>query len=283
VRVVEDKRTGDAKPFNLPEQCPECNTEVVKLEGEVAVRCPNRTCPAKVRRGFTHFISRNAMDIDGLGGAVITQLLNNKLVEDIADLYLLEGKREELLSLERMGEKSVNNLLSSVEQSKANQLNRLLAGFGIPLIGTGAAKLLAKSFKTLEALMDADVETLSEIDEIGGKMAESVVAYFKEENNIQIVEKLTDAGVNTSYAEEDAEGVDKIFEGQTAVLTGTMETLGRKEAKEIIERLGGKVSGSVSKKTDFVLYGEKAGSKLKKAQELGVKTITENEFLEMIK
>jgi DNA ligase (NAD+) len=283
VGVLTERRTGEEKEFSMPTECPECHSELVKLEDEVALRCINPSCPAQIREGLIHFVSRNAMNIDGLGEKVITQLFNHQLIHDVADLYVLQ--RDELLKLERMGEKSVDNLLSSIEASKENSLERLLFGLGIRLVGEKAAKTLAKTFGHLDDLLKATEEYLMAIDEIGPKMADSIVTYFHSEQVRQTIERLGQAGVNLAYKGPrgtDLAMADSPFAGKTVVLTGTLEKMGRKDAQAKIEELGGKVSSSVSSKTDLVVAGESAGSKLKKAEELGVKVITEEEFLAML-
>lgn len=283
VAVKTDLRTGDEQPFSYPETCPACGSGVVRFEGEVAQRCINPECPAQILEGIIHFVSRNAMNIDGLGEKVVTQLYHNQLIRSVADLYYL--KREDLLALERMGEKSVDNLLNAIEKSKSNSLERLIFGLGIRFVGERAAKLLAQHFGTMDALRQASEEQLMEVDEIGAKMAESITAYFAKPEVDEVLGLLAQGGVNMSYTgvrpSEVAE--DAPFAGKTVVLTGTLTTLTRKEAKELIESLGGKASGSVSKKTHLVVAGESAGSKLTKANELGIPVISEEEFIAMAK
>ncbi len=282
VRVLKDKRTGEEKVYKLPDKCPVCGEKTVRLEGEAAVKCINMSCPAQLRRGIIHFVSRNAMNIDGMGEAIVSILLDKGFIKDFGDIYYLKDKKVELSNIERMGEKSVQNLLDAIEESKKNDLNRLINGLGIKLVGSKAASILAKEFKTMENLMEATNEQLTAINEIGDKMAESIIAFFKDEENIRVIEKLKNAGVNMKLIEKDI-NVEQKLEGKTFVLTGTLESLTRKEAKEIIENLGGKVTGSVSKKTSYVLAGDNPGSKLDKAKKLGVEVIDENEFKEMIK
>ncbi len=282
VRVVTEKRSGEEVPYRLPVNCPECGSETVRIEGEVALRCINEKCPAKLRRGIIHFVSRAAMDIDGMGERQVEQLIRNEMILDFADLYYLHEKRDRLLLLERMGEKSVDNLLASIEKSKANDLSRLISGFGISLIGERAASTLASHFGNLDSIMEADILALSQVEEIGEKMAQSVVAYFSDVKNVERVEKLKRAGVNMTAEAAPEIDLDSFFAGKTFVLTGTLVQYKRNEAKKIIEERGGKVSGSVSKKTDYVIYGESAGSKLAKANELGVETMTEEAFVALI-
>ncbi|MBN6889976.1 DNA ligase (NAD+) [Cytobacillus horneckiae] len=281
VNVLLERRTGDEVEFNMPTHCPECESELVRLEEEVALRCINPKCPAQIREGLIHFVSRNAMNIDGLGEKVISQLFSEKLIEDVADLYKLTY--EQLIQLERMGEKSVNNLLSAIEASKQNSLERLLFGLGIRHVGAKAAKTLAQTFENMEALQNATLEDLIAINEIGEKMADSVVTYFDQEEADELIAELKEYGVNLEYKGPKpviAEESDSVFAGKTVVLTGKLEKLSRNEAKEKIEALGGKVSGSVSKKTDYVIAGEDAGSKLTKAGELGVTVWDEEKLIE---
>lgn len=282
VRVLAEKRSGSEEVFRLPENCPECGSVTVRKKGEVALRCVNENCPAKLRRSIIHFVSRAAMDIDGMGERQVELLLKHGLILDYADLYTLKDKRDRIILLERMGEKSVDNLLAAIEKSKENDLSRLISGFGISLIGTNAAATLARHLKSLDAIMQADLEQLTQIDEIGDKMAQSVMDFFNDEVNIKRIDKLKAAGVNM-YAEEEAEiDMNTFFAGKTFVLTGSLVQYKRSEAKKVIESFGGKVTGSVSKKTDYVVYGENAGSKLTKADELGVETMTEEAFVELV-
>ncbi|RIW33962.1 NAD-dependent DNA ligase LigA [Bacillus salacetis] len=280
VNVLEDRRTGDEQDFRMPEDCPECGSELVRLEEEVALRCINPKCPAQIREGLIHFVSRNAMNIDGLGEKVISQLFKEGLIVDVADIYRLE--KEQLLQLERMGEKSVDNLLKAIEASKSNSLERLLFGLGIRHVGAKAAKTLSQEFGNIDHLRDASKEALTAINEIGDKMADAVVAYFEKEEVAELIEELKSAGVNTEYKGPrpvKAEDIDSYFAGKTIVLTGKLEKLGRNEAKQKIEELGGKVTGSVSKKTDLLIAGEDAGSKLAKAEELEIEVWDEEKLL----
>ncbi|WP_026908105.1 NAD-dependent DNA ligase LigA [Paucisalibacillus globulus] len=283
VRAITEQRTGIEEPFHMPTECPACGSELVRLEEEVALRCINPNCPAQLQEGLIHFVSRNAMNIDGLGEKVINQLFNERLIHTIADIYRLE--KDELLKLERMGEKSVDNLLKAIDASKDNSLERLLFGLGIRFIGAKAAKTLATEFETMDKLQKVTYEDLIAVDEIGEKMADSVVQYFAEEEVTDLLQELKDLELNMAYkgpkrvivSEE-----DNPFAGKTVVLTGKMEQLSRPEAKERIEALGGKVTGSVSKKTDIVVAGEDAGSKYDKAVELGITIWNEEEFLKML-
>ncbi|WP_330949465.1 NAD-dependent DNA ligase LigA [Virgibacillus sp. MG-45] len=270
VRVITEKRTGNEQPFSMPTECPACDSELVRLDGEVALRCMNPNCPAQLQEGLIHFVSRNAMNIDGLGEKVISQLFREKLIQTIADVYRLE--REALLSLERMGEKSVDNLLRAIEASKENSLEKLLFGLGIRFIGAKAAKTLAMEFETMDQLANATYDALIAVDEIGEKMADAVVQYFAEEEVVTLLSELRELGVNMTYKgpKKAAIAEDAVFSGKTIVLTGKLEQFTRQEAKERIEALGGKVTGSVSKSTDIVVAGEAAGSKYEKAQQLNI-------------
>ncbi|MGS2780374.1 NAD-dependent DNA ligase LigA [Robertmurraya sp. GLU-23] len=284
VNVLVEKRTGAEEEFRMPTHCPECESELVRLEEEVALRCINPKCPAQIREGLIHFVSRTAMNIDGLGEKVISQLFAEQLIEDVADIYKLTF--DQLIQLERMGEKSVNNLIDAIEASKANSLEKLLFGLGIRHVGAKAAKTLAQEFETIDRLALATAEELTAINEIGEKMAESVVAYFELEEVKELIEELKEAGVNTIYngpKKVAVENIDHFFAGKTIVLTGKLEQLSRNEAKERIEAFGGKVAGSVSKKTDLVIAGEEAGSKLTKAEQLGIEVWNEERLVEELK
>lgn len=263
--------------FKIPDKCPVCGSDVVKSE-EAAIRCPNVDCPAQIFRSIVHFASKGAMDIDGLGPAIVDTLLDKGLIKSVADLY--ELKVSDLVELEKFQEKSANNLVNAIEKSKSNSLDKLVFGLGISNIGQASAKLLCDKFGDLDNIMNATAEQVSEIDGFGDIMAQSVVKAFSEAHMIKLVERLKSYGVNTSYEKVQ---IDNRFEGKTFVLTGTLPTLKRSEAKAIIEKYGGKASGSVSKKTDYVLAGEEAGSKLTKAEQLGIKIISEQEFLDMTK
>ncbi len=282
IRVLKELRTGDEQPFCLPESCPVCDTATLRIEGEVALRCPNPDCPAKKRRGIIHFVSRPAMNIDGLGEALVDLLIDKRFIRDAADLYYLAPRQEELAALERMGALSAKNLTEAIGKSKSNDLYRLIVGLGVSLVGERAAKLLASHFRSLDSVLSATESELTALPEIGAKMALSIRQWAANEDNRELVEKLRAVGVNFNSLEE--VGVrGTLLEGQTVVLTGTLPTLSRDEAKALIEANGGKVSGSVSKKTTFVLAGEEAGSKLDKANDLGIRVVSEAEFLEMIK
>ena len=281
VEVIKEERTGDEIEFKLPDKCPVCSEPTVRLEGEAAVKCINISCPAQIRRGIIHFVSRDAMNIDGLGESIITLLLEKELIKDVADLYYI--KKEDVVGLERMGEKSATNLINSIEKSKSNELYRLINGLGIKYIGVKGAKVLAKSFNNIDEIINADINRLINLEEFGEIMANSVVQFFREERNLKVIEKLKQSGVNTENIVDEDDSIEKIFEGMKIVLTGTLPTLKRNDAKEMIESRGGKATSSVSKSTTFVLAGEEAGSKLTKANELGIKVIDEEKFLELIK
>lgn len=281
LEVVTEKRNGSEKEFIMPENCPECGSQVVREEGEAAYRCTGIECPAQLFRSIVHFVSRDAMNIDGLGPAIIESLMNKGFIKEIADLYLLHDSKEELVKLERMGRKSVENLLNSIERSKSNNIDRLIFGFGIRHIGLRAAQLLSENFESIDALKAAAFEDVIGIPEFGGIMAQSVITFFKQEQTHDTIEKLRKAGVNLKSSGK-KQLKDNRFEGLTFVLTGTLPTLSRNEAGELIKSFGGKTSGSVSKKTDYVLAGEDAGSKLDKAAQLGIKIIDEAEFRRMM-
>lgn len=271
------EHTQDSVPYKLPEKCPVCGAETVRFKDEAALRCTNVDCPAQLKRHIIHFVSKGAMNIDGLGEAVVTMLVDNKMIEDVADIYKLTAARLE--TLERFGKKSADNLIKAIENSKDVTLDRVIYAMGIRNIGQAAAKLLCDRFGSLEAVMNASAEDISLIDGYGDIMSESVVNAFKDEHFRMLIEKLRGFGVRMAYSTENV--TDSRFAGMTFVLTGTLPTLSRDKAKEIIVKFGGKASGSVSKKTTLVLAGEDAGSKLTKAQELGIKVIDEAEFLKM--
>ncbi|MBQ2938617.1 MAG: NAD-dependent DNA ligase LigA [Clostridia bacterium] len=277
VKVVEEKRTGKEQNFEMPRICPVCGAEAVREEGESAVRCTGIECPAKLFRNLVHFVSREAMNIDGLGENIIGQLLDRELIHNISDIYELEF--EEIASLKKNGKKFAQNLIDSINASKQNDLYRLITALGIRHVGGKASKVLARKYKTIDNLMNASYEELSEINDIGEVMANSIREFFLQEQTIDLINKLKEAGVNTEAIQE--ENTDNRFEGKTFVLTGSLERFTRKAAEDIIEKFGGKTSSSVSKKTDYVLAGEEAGSKLTKAQSLGVTIISEEEFEKM--
>ncbi|MFD9627492.1 NAD-dependent DNA ligase LigA [Peribacillus muralis] len=284
VNVLAERRTGDEVEFQMPTECPECGSELVRLDGEVALRCINPKCPAQIREGLIHFVSRTAMNIDSLGEKVISLLFKEELIQDVADIYKLTY--DQLIALERMGDKSVNKLLQAIDASKTNSLEKLLFGLGIRHVGSKAAKTLAREFGTMEALSKASREQLTSINEIGDKMADSIVAYFELEEVHALLNELEAAGVNLAYKGARAvpiEEIDSFFAGKTVVLTGKLHQLTRNEAKEKLESLGANVAGSVSKKTDLVVAGEDAGSKLDKAESLGVMVWDEEKLIEELK
>ncbi|ENG4213585.1 NAD-dependent DNA ligase LigA [Listeria monocytogenes] len=283
IKSITEKRSGSEEPFHMPKNCPACDSELVRLEEEVALRCINPKCPAQIKEGLIHFVSRNAMNIDGLGEKVIIQLFSQHLIKDVADLFFLS--KEKLLELERMGEKSVTNLLASIQASKQNSLEKLLFGLGIRHVGAKAAKSLAIHFDTMDNLKVADKETLTSINDIGEKMADNIVTYFANEEVHDLLEELKRAGVNMTYTGpklEDMSEEELVFAGKTVVLTGKLEKLTRNDAKALIESLGGNVSGSVSKKTDVVVAGSDAGSKLAKAEELAIPIWSEEDLIEYL-
>ena len=278
VKVVVEKRTGKEKDFEMPKVCPVCGAEAVREEGEAAVRCTGIECPAKLFRNLVHFVSREAMNIDGLGESIIKQLLDKNLISNMADIYTLQF--EEIASLKKNGQKFASNLVNSINASKQNDLSRLITAFGIRHVGTKAAKILAKKYKNIDNLINATSEELALIDDIGPIVANSIREFFLQNQTIDLINKLKEAGVNMEHEEE---MIDNRFDGKIFVLTGSLEKYTRQEAGDLIEKFGGKVSGSVSKKTDYLLAGEDAGSKLIKAQGLGITILTENEFSDMIK
>lgn len=280
LRVVVEKRTGDEKEVEIPSVCPECGWRVERQGEEAAIRCTNPHCPALGREGLIHFVSRDAMNIDGCGPSVINALLDAGLVRDAADLYSL--RKDDLLKLERMGEKSADNLLAALAESKKNELDKLLFALGIRHVGAKVARILATEFGSMEKLQQAQPEELAQIRDIGDKIAESVVTWLNVPANIDLVERLAAAGLTMTFTPP-ASQEDNPFFGKTLVFTGTMPTLGRAEAKTMAQDVGAKVSGSVSKKTDYVIAGAEAGSKLEKAQQLGVTVIDEAEFLRLLK
>ncbi|MDV5136439.1 NAD-dependent DNA ligase LigA [Enterococcus lactis] len=282
-QVVLDKRPKDSEEYQLPTHCPVCGSELVHLDEEVALRCINPKCPAQMKEGLNHFVSRNAMNIDGLGPRVLEQMYDKKLVADVADLYKLT--EEELLTLDKIKEKSANNILTAIDNSKDNSVERLIFGLGIRHVGAKAAKILAEHFGDLETLSRSDYESIIALDTIGDIIGDSVVTYFSNEEVHELMNELKQAGVNFEYKglrSTQLQEVESPFKEKTVVLTGKLTRLTREEAKETIENLGGKVTGSVSKKTDIVVAGEDAGSKLTKAQELGIEVWTEDQMAEAL-
>lgn len=282
-RVILEKRPATSQPYEFPTVCPVCHGKLEHLEEEVAIRCLNPKCQAQLTEGMSHFVSRNAMNMAGIGPRVINQLFEEELVLDVADFYQLT--LEQLLKLDKIQQKSAENILEAIEKSKSNSLERLLTGLGIRHVGSKAAKELAQHFQTIEALQAASVEQLLEIDGLGAIIAYSVKTYFEQPSVQELIQELKDSGVNMSYLgvkKDDSAASGHVLSGKTVVLTGTLEQLTRQDAKEKLEALGAKVTGSVSKKTDVVIAGHSAGSKLTKANELGIAVWSEQQFLESL-
>lgn len=280
---IPELRNESSLPFIFPTQCP-CphHSELHRPDGEANYYCNHAECPWQIRRKITHFASRDAMDIEGLGEKVVEQLVELKLLGTIADIYDLKSHRETLLALERWGERSVDNLLAAIEKSKQQPFSRVLYSIGIRFVGEGGAKILAKSFLTIDLLKEATIEELIAVPEIGGRIAASVVDFFHDESELNIVKRLQLAGLQFELSENERASISKVFEGNTFVITGELETMSRKEAGEQIEQRGGKVSGSVSKKTSYVVVGANPGSKFDKAQQLGVTILNETEFIDLL-
>lgn len=278
VEVVKEERSGEEKVFEMPTHCPECGAEVIRADGEAAYRCIGTSCPAQLARSIIHFASRDAMDIDGLGPAIINQLIDRGLIASYADLYYLDF--DAVAELDKMGEKSAQNLKDAIEETKKRDLSRLLFAFGIRLNGQRASKLLSKHFGSLSKIMEASTEEMASIPDVGEKMAKNVYDFFQDEKNRALVDALVSSGVNTEHIKE--EGETNLLSGNKFVVTGRFETLSRAEITALIEKHGAKVAGSVSKNTDFVVAGEDAGSKLDKAQALGVTVLTFEEFMQML-
>lgn len=279
VEVVKEKRTGEEIDFEMPTICPVCGQPTIRENGEAIRRCINIDCSAVLLRSIVHFVSKDGMDIVGLGYSIIEQLIDNGLITNIADIYKL--KLEDIASLKKNGTKFATNLINAIEDSKKNDLSKLIAALGIRHVGTRSAKVLARKFKTINKLMDASFDQLRFMEDIGDITADTVKNFFMQDKNRELIAELKKSGVNTKYIED--EETDDRFEGNTFVLTGTLENYTRQEATDIIEKFGGKTTSAVSKKTDYVLAGEEAGSKLTKAQSLGIKVLSETEFKEMIK
>lgn len=279
VKVIESKRTGKEKKFKFPKKCPVCGGEVVRLEGEVAYRCQNVNCPAQVKEGIRHFASKLAMNIDGLGERLIEQLVDKGLVKSFADLYFL--KQGQLAELERMAEKSAQNIIAAIDQSRDVALDRFIYALGMRHVGEHMARVLAKEFGSLQNLLKADAERLQQIHEVGPQVAESITRFFGEKKNLAAIERLKKGGVKIRELAK-PKAADPQFTGKTFVFTGTLEKFSRDEAERMVDERGGRASGSVSKKTDYVVAGPGAGSKLDKARELRVAVISEEEFLKMV-
>jgi DNA ligase (NAD+) len=303
VKVITERRTGEETEFEFPTRCPVCDATLIKPEGEAVTRCPNPDCPARLREGLLHFSSRRAMRIEGLGSRVVEQLTSPRaqrdkkgavvtnekgplaplppLVYDFADLYGLSRRRDELIALDRMGEKSADNLLQQIEASKSAGLARLIYGLGIRHVGERTATILANRYGDIEGVSAATQEELANIHEIGEVVASTVHAWFQSPRNRKLIERLAKMGVKMKTASAGGRQAPRVFEGKTFVLTGTLPTMKRDDAKAYIEARGGRVSGSVSKKTDFVVTGEEAGSKLAKAEELKIAIIDEKQLLKL--
>lgn len=279
VKPILERRTGDSQPYQFPGSCPVCHTEVYRPEGEAVARCPNLTCPAVARGAVKHFVSREAMDIEGLGDKVVDQLFDEGMVETMADLYDLTYEQVE--NLDRFAEKSARNLIENLEKSKDAPFHKVLFGLGLRHVGQHVARVLAEAFGSVEKLAGADEETLTAVHEIGPQVAESVRHFFSDENNIRLIERLRKAGL-TFETEDTNNSAEQPLAGKTIVFTGSLSRLTRGEAKELAQKFGGRASGSVSKKTDLVVAGPGAGSKLQKAEELGIETISEDEFIAML-
>ncbi len=281
--VIKDRRSKDSKPFKIPDRCPVCNTKLEKPEDEVYYYCPNYNCPAQVHGRIQHFVHRNAMEIEGLGESIIEIFLQKGYIKNYADIYDLKKYKNELISLERFGEKSIENILSAIEESKNRPFDKVLFALGIRHIGERTAKILAGNFGSLENLSGASEDEIQSVHEIGPKIAQSVVKFFKDKKNLEILNKLKKAGLKFEADKKITGGkINEMINNKTFVLTGTLDNYKRDEAQKIIEELGGRVSSSVSKKTDYVLAGAEAGSKLDKAKELGVKVLDEKEFESLI-
>lgn len=280
VGPVTAERSGNEQVFKMPDSCPVCGSEVFRIPGEAAVKCLNMDCPAQVFGRIVHFASRDAMNIDGLGPAIIRQLLDRNMITAVTDIYNLKEQRDKLITLDKLGEKSVDKLLAAIEASKERPFHKLLYALGIPLIGDRAAKLLASQFGSMKALEEATPEEIADTYDIGDKMAASIRDFFETPSNQAIIQALEEYGLNTS--EEDSGETGGAFTGKTVVLTGTLPTMGRREAKELLEKNGAKVTNSVSKKTDYVLAGASPGSKAEKAAALGVPLLSEEEMLKML-
>jgi len=281
VKVIKEKRPKDSAEFKMPAECPVCGSGVLRVEGEVALRCANIACPAQVKNRITHFASRGAMDIEGLGESLVEQLVDNGLLKDYGDIYSL--KKEQLVNIERMGAKSSENLIKAIEAAKSRPTGRLFFAIGIPFVGAKAGAILADNFASLDELAAAEVGELETIDEIGPRTARSIVEFFRNPRNLDVIEKIKAAGVVTKRRKKEAGPVDPNFAGKVFVLTGTLRNFSRNRCSEIIEQRGGKTTSSVSKNTDYVLAGENPGSKLDKARQLGVRVLSEGDFMNMLK
>jgi len=280
VSVMKERRTRKEKKFAFPSKCPVCHSATFRPEGEAISRCTNPSCPAKLKESLLHFASRRAMNIEGLGVALVDQLLEKKLVENIPDLYSLI--HQDLANLERMGPKSSQNLLGEIEKSKQRDVSRLIYALGIRYVGERTAQVLAGYFKGIDSLAKVSLDDLIQIEDIGPKVGESIVFFFKQPENIELINKLKEAGLNFSSIKEERKG-ERPLAGHIFILTGKLSSLSRKDATDIIEDLGGTVSNSVSSKTTYVVVGDSPGAKLERAQKLGIPTLEEREFLKLVK
>ena len=278
VEVKKERRTGEEVPFKMIDTCPKCGSILVKKENEVAYFCINKNCPARCIEGLIHYSSRDAMNIEGFGERIVEDFYNEGYLNTISDYYRLKDKKEELMELEGFGEKSINNLLDNIENTKSNSLEKFLFGLGIKHVGKKTSKILCEAYKDLDKLMNAKKEDLANIKDIGDIIAESIISYFSDEKNIKLINELKEYGVNIKYLEKE-KNINELFKDKTFVLTGSLTSMTRDEGKELIERLGGKNTGSVSKKTDVVIVGDSPGSKYDKAKELGITIWNEEEFI----
>ena len=279
IRVLPEKRIGNEVPFAIPNQCPVCESPAVRREGEAAIRCTNKHCPAIEKEQIIHFASRDAMNIDGLGPSIVENLINEKLISNVVDLYHLTT--ESIMAMDRMGKKSADNLVKAIADSKTRGLDRVLFGLGIRLIGSKAASTIANVVKSMDRFLTITKDELVAVEEIGPTMADSIIEYREDPQHIEIINGLITAGLKMNVDVQEAAGNE--MDGEIVVLTGKLESMGRSEAGKILEAHGAKVTGSVSKKTTLVVAGEDSGSKLTKANELGVRVINEEEFLELLK
>ena len=279
IRVLPEKRTGSEVPFTIPNRCPVCESPAVRREGEAAIRCTNKHCPAIEKEQIIHFASRDAMNIDGLGPSIVENLINEKLITNVVDLYHLTT--ESIMGMDRMGKKSADNLVKAIADSKSRGLDRVLFGLGIRLIGSKAAGTIANVVKSMDRFLTISKDELVAVEEIGPTMADSIIEYREDPQHIEIIKGLIDAGLKMDVDVQEASGNE--MEGEIVVLTGKLEVMGRSEAGKLLEKHGAKVTGSVSKKTTLVVAGEDSGSKLTKANELGIRVINEEEFVELLK
>lgn len=282
VEVDLSQRSPKSAPTVPPAVCPVCGHKLFQPEDEVAIYCENSECPAQIKGRISHFASRTAMDIEGLGEQLINLFVDKGFLKTYADIYSLKDRRDELIQIERLGEKSIDNLLNAIEKSKEKEFDKVLFALGIRYVGAGAAKKIANHFKSIEKLISASTEEIESIHEIGESISSSIKRFFSDKNNLEIIERLKKAGLKFSFSKDISISTNKLA-GKTFVLTGTLSSMTREEAQERIEKLGGTVTSSVSKNTSFVVVGEKPGSKLDKAQKLGIQILDEDQFLELIK